>query len=785
MRSSYSFLAVSSVLACYSAVLDAGELNLSFLQGGAKIDAAAWESLNNKYTPGRYLVDVVLNDKDLGKRIFTITSKDKDSICLTNEWLLDAGIVIEPQFYVKVFNTTRQCYVLDNEPNSHVDFDFSTQNVRFSLPQKGLLRQSATRPDWDYGISAIRLNYNTNANINDVGVDVYGATGITANLGKWVATTSMSVNQTKVDIPMINATRALQELNADLTLGKTFVSNSLAGSTSLLGMSLTSNSTMLPNKLGYTPVFSGIARTNARVTLIQNGSTVYSEIVPPGPFEIKNANLLSSGDVTMTVTESDGSVSTQLFPLTIVPNMLSPGESEYGVFAGLRENEGREKLDGIFTAVSYGYGFDNYTLKSSALLHGKYTNVGIGGVRGLGQWGTLAVQGAYSYGKYNDYSKRSGGKLSLTYAKTFSRDTSLQVASAQYTSENYTEFSDFMPWQRQNDQRKKQQSQYELSLTHRLADNIDVGLSGWHRRYWGDSETSIGFNSNVSARFEQFSLNLGSTYSQTGNGTGYGVSLSISVPFDTFSRKYNSYASVNITDDGSMSMNSGISSTLSENIDYSASIGWSHPNGDPTYSLQSSYRGDRVLLNTQLSQAGRNVTGSASVSGSAIILPTKRDIIFTRNTTDTIAIANVVNTEGVKFMSSPYPTNSKGNTIIPISGYNVNNITLDGSTLPRDKELLKTNITVVPTSGAVVYMPFSSITVKRYLLQIKDKNGKFVPNGTWARSVTGVPLGFISQYGVLFISSIDKPTGLVLGNCEISGTAIQDIHELQEVVCEN
>ena len=784
MMSSYSLFTVSILLACFSSILEADELNLSFLQGGAKVDGTYWNSLNNKYTPGRYLVDLVLNDKDLGKRIITVTSEDKDSLCLSNEWLHNAGIAIEPQFYAKVFSAKRQCYVLANEPNSRVDFDFSTQNIRFSLPQKGVLRKSAIRSDWDYGITAIRLNYNTNASVNKLGVDVYGATDIKANMGKWLATTSMNVSQTDIHVPMVSTTRALQKLNADLTLGKTFISNSLAGSASLLGVSLTSNNAMLPNKQGYTPIFSGIARTNARITLVQNGSTVYSEIVPPGPFEIKNANLLSSGDVTMIVTESDGSVSEQLFPLTIVPSMLSPDEYEYGIFAGLREDEGREKLDGIFTALSYGYGFEKYTLKSSTLLHGKYTNLGLGGVRGFGELGAISAQGAYSDGKYNNGRKRSGAKILLTYAKTFSRYTSFQVASS-HTLENYTEFSDFMPWQQQNEQHRKQKNQYELSLIHRLSDNIDIGLSGWRRQYWEDNETNIGFNSNLSARFEQFNLNLGSTYSKTGNNKGYGISLSMSVPFDVFSRKYNSYASVNITDDGSMSMNSGISSTLTDNIDYSASVGLSHPNSDSTYSLQSTYRGDRILLNAQLSKSGENIMGSASVSGSAIILPTKDDVIFTRNTTDTIAIANVEDTEGVKFMSSPYSTNSKGNAIIPISGYNINNITLDGSTLPGNKELLKTNATVVPTSGAVVYMPFSSITVKRYLLQIKDKNGQFVPNGTWASSATGLPLGFISQYGVLFISSIDKPTSVLLGGCEILGSVIKDTHELQEVVCGN
>ncbi|PSW24770.1 outer membrane usher protein PefC, partial [Photobacterium phosphoreum] len=659
-------------------------------------------------------------------------------------------------------------------------FDFSTQNINFGIPQQGLSQRPTDKPNWDYGIGAIRLDYNANTNVNDVGTEIYGATGITANIGKWIATTSMNVSQQKVDVPMGSVTRALQGIHADLTLGKTFVSNSLVGSPSLLGVSIVSNNNMSPNKIGYTPVFSGVALTHARVTLTQNGSVIYSEMMPPGPFEIKNVNLLNSGDVTMTITETNGAVSTHLFPLTIVPNMLSPGESEYGVFAGVSGDEGTQ-LKGLFAAASYGYGFDNYTLKSSALLYPKYMNAGVGIVRGLGNWGTLAAQGAYSYGKYADNSIRSGGKVSLTYAKTFSQNTSLQLMGAQYTDEDYTEFSDFKPWDATTSQQQKQKSQYQLSLTQILTNDIDMGLSGWQRQYWGNSDTSLGITGNMSANFKAFSLNFGGTYSKTGSDAGYGVSMSVSIPFGD----YNSYASVNLSNTGNTSMTTGISSTIGDTLDYSASVGGDYPDGSQMYSLQSNYRGDRALLNGQISQSGANITGSASISGSAIILPTKKDIIFTRNTTDTIVIANVKDTKGVKFTSSPYPTNSKGNAVIPVSSYNVNSITLDGSTLPINQELLTTNKEVVPTGGAVVYVPFSSVTVKRYLLQIKDKKGNFVPSGTWATSASGAPLGFITNNGVLFINAIEKPNALIFGGCKINGSAIKDTNELQEVTCEN
>jgi len=114
----------------------------------------------------------------------------------------------------------------------------------------------------------------------------------------------------------------------------------------------------------------------------------------------------------------------------------------------------------------------------------------------------------------------------------------------------------------------------------------------------------------------------------------------------------------------------------------------------------------------------------------------------------------------------------------------VNNVTLDGATLPIELELLTTSETAVPTSGSVVYMPFNAVKVKRYLFQIKDKDGQFMPSGTWATSSTGVPLGFIAQNGVLFVNSVDELKGLQLGRCAINGATIKETHLLQEVTCE-
>ncbi len=781
MNTRLKYLSIGVFTALHSLPIRAVEFDWNFVQGGAQ-GKAAWGELTNKFVPGRYLVDVELNGQHQGKRLVTISPEDTNELCLSKQWFDDANVNISTEFYAPYFNEARQCYFIERGDSTQIEFDFATQKLTFSLPQKGMKKRDIEELSWDYGMPALRMNYSANVNVNDVGTTTYGSLRLLGNVGKWVATSSVSVSEGSFDVSTVTASRALYDLKADLTVGRTYTGNSLVGGAGLMGVGVVSNSSMRPNDLGYMPVFSGVANTNARVTLTQNGRTVHSEMVPPGPFEIADVSLLSSGDVTMTVTETDGSVATHLYPLTIVPNMLNPGEIEYGVYSGVRDG-GSDDLGGLFVAGNVGYGFDIVTLKSSALLHYKYGAVGVGLVGGLGDLGTLGFEGAYFYAQYDDNSLRSGGKVSVTYAKTFNKSTSLQLIGAQYTSKNYTEFSEFAPWDVGEQTWNNQKTQYELSLSHQLTDDVSTGLSAWHRIYWDDTEEGTGINARMSRRFDFFSLSLGANYNRNGEVESYSASLSVSIPLDIFDTKFSSYGGVTVNDSGHDTYTAGVSSSIGEKVNYSASVGWSGGD-DKTYSLQAGYNGDRVALRGQLSQTGDRTTGSASMSGSVIALPTEKDVIFTRNISDTIVVANVADTEGVEFMSSPYPSNAKGNAVVPVSAYRESSVTLSGDTLPLEIELLGTEKRVVPTASAVVYMPFDTVKVKRYLFQIKEKSGQFISSGSWAESRTGMPLGFVTRNGILFVNSVDELDGFNIGACVILRSSIKETTQLQEVMCE-
>jgi outer membrane usher protein len=65
---------------------------------------------------------------------------------------------------------------------------------------------------------------------------------------------------------------------------------------------------MQPSGLqGFAPVVRGIANSDAKVTIKQNGYTIYQTNVSPGPFEIRDLTQVTAGaDLEVTVTEADG-----------------------------------------------------------------------------------------------------------------------------------------------------------------------------------------------------------------------------------------------------------------------------------------------------------------------------------------------------------------------------------------------------------------------------------------------------------------------------------------------
>lgn len=793
-------LALAMAAAFASTTTVAGEkLDMSFIQGGAGINPEVWAALNGNYAPGRYLVDLSLNGKDIGKRILDVTPQDSEALCLTDAWLTGAGVYVSADYFREGYDATRQCYVLTKAPSAKVDFDVSTQSLALSIPQQGLVKMPEN-VEWDYGTDAFRVNYNANANTGRHNTSAFGSADLKANVGRWVVSSSATAStgdsgDNEATINMFTATRAIRSLSADLAVGKTSTGDNLLGSTGTYGVSLSRNNSMKPGNLGYTPVFSGIADGPSRVTLTQNGRMLYSEMVPAGPFSVTDVPLYTSGDVTMTVTGDDGREQKQVFPLSVMSGQLSPGEHEFSVAAGMPDDD--SDLEGGVFAASYGYGLDGLTLRAGGVFNRDWQGASAGTVLGLGYLGAVSADGAYATAKYRDGS-RSGNKVQLAWNKQLAlTGTGLRVSWSRQSAE-YEDMSSFNPaetWLQQN-QGRRTKDEWNAGISQPVGGLFSLSVSGWQRsyypasttgsyRYAGDNGRDTGITGSLSTQIKGVSLNLGWSGSRNTQGeNNWSASASVSVPFTLFDRKYSSSTSVSTGKDGGTGFSTGVSGSLNDRFSYGFGGGRDSGGGGTGY-LNASYSGDRAYLSGTMNHStGSGTSGSVSASGSVLAVPAARDVMFSRNSNDTVAVVNVKDTPGVKVTSGDGQTNGDGNLVVSLNSYDWNTVTIDAGTLPLNTELATTSMKVVPTDSAVVWMPFDALRVHRYLLQVKQRNGEFVPGGTWARDSKNTPLGFVANNGVLMINAVDRPGDITLGQCRIPAAKLQETEKLQEITCE-
>ncbi|EHQ0016162.1 F4 (K88) fimbrial usher FaeD, partial [Escherichia coli] len=392
----------------------------------------------------------------------------------------------------------------------------------------------------------------------------------------------------------------------------------------------------------------------------------------------------------------------------------------------------------------------------------------------------------------------SGNKVQLAWSKQLeTTNTSLRLSWSR-RSEEYEDMSSFNPSEvySQVNQGRRTKDEWSVGISQPVGDLFSLSLSGWQRSYYPasaisahrqqkDSGKERGITGTLSTQIKGATLNLGWTGSRNAEGeNNWSASASVSVPFMLLDRRYSSSTSVSTSKDGGTGFSTGLSGSLNDRFSYGLGGGRDSSGGVSSY-LNASYSGDRAYLSGALNQSSSGGTsGSVSASGSVLAVPAAKDIMFSRTTGDTVAVVNVKDTPGVKVTSGDGQTNSDGNLVVPLNSYDWNTVTIDAGTLPLSTELTNTSQKVVPTDKAVVWMSFDALKVKRYLLQVKQRNGEFVPGGTWARDSKNTPLGFVANNGVLMINAVDAPGDITLGQCRIPAAKLQDTEKLQEITCE-
>lgn len=739
----------------------AAELNTLFLRNVSGVPSVMKSGVN--YPSGEYYVDVLVNGASTGRMPLTITQTEETDgmLCLPPGWLRTAGIFFKSEVYQNTFNSARGCFQLAGNAHTRTEFDYNAQSLDFIIPQAYLLDKNDTAL-WDYGINGLRFTYNGNFNksTND-DLSAYGSLNTSLNLGRWVLSSNMNVTRNRYEnrfqTNSITLSTALSSVQGDLMLGRSQSRTELFSDFGFNGIALRSNRSMRSWKTsGYAPVISGVAAGTSRITITQNGFIIYSAVLPPGPYRLDDIAPVGNGNLVVTLEGDGGRKTVTEYPVATLPTLLRPGEANYNLAVG-QKSESSDVKDalspgqGVFMLGSYDYGFPLLTLNLASILSNSYQAGGVGTTLPLGTFGALSTNINMAKAVYEDGTTKQGGSVAFRYAKSFSDRTDLQLLTYRYQTQGYTEYADF----RRDDAFyvAREKARYEARLSHRF-DNLFLSASYWQQTYWNHSGKTSGSNVSASTSIGRASILL--TGSHTRNAWGgkpdYQATLGISIPFTLGGSQYYS-SSVGYSSYGGNTFNTGMSATVNERLNYSLN-GSTSSKGDRAASASASYAFDAVQTNLQLAKSRYSSDVSGGVSGS-VLLTGETGLLLTRQVTDTVAVVKIKNVAGITFNGS-LPTNERGEAVVGLPGYVPSGITINMTNVPDNMELVNTSYNVLPTERAIIYREFEAKHVLRYILRLKDVQGKII-NGGSAETEQKLDAGFIAGNGVLLMNLLSAP----------------------------
>ncbi|HAL9748111.1 TPA: aggregative adherence fimbria II usher protein AafC, partial [Escherichia coli] len=504
----YSVMMTCTLLHVEDVIARTYSFNSSLLSGGGKgVDLTLFEE--GGQLPGIYQTDIILN----GSRVDSLempfhTEKDENGrpylkTCLTQEMLARYGVKTEE--YPALFrslgggsDTSGErgvCADLSAIPQATENYQFAAQQLVLGIPQvalRPLLRGIAPEVLWDDGIPAFLLNWQANAGrseyrgyIKDVEDYFWSSLEPGINIGSWrirnLTTWNKSSGQSgKWESLYIRAERGLNSLKSRLTLGENYTPSDIFDSVPFRGGMLSSDESMVPyNQREFAPVVRGIARTQARIEVRQNGYLIQSQTVAPGAFALTDLPVTGSGsDLQVTVRESDGTVQVFTVPFTTPAIALREGYLKYNVMAGQYRSSDDAVEDSTLGQVMGMYGLP-WGLTVFGGLQGAehYQSAALGLGWSLGKLGAVSLDTIHSRGQQKGYNYETGNTWRIRYNKSFElTGTSFTAASYQYSSSGYHTLSDVLETYRDDGRFAYRSTD---SRTSRTTVNLSQSLGRW------------------------------------------------------------------------------------------------------------------------------------------------------------------------------------------------------------------------------------------------------------------------------------------------------------------
>ncbi|EMP0250371.1 fimbrial assembly protein [Klebsiella michiganensis] len=746
-------------------------------------------STRDAQAPGVYRIDVILNnslqetaDIRFVDKKDPVTGAQKLAPCLSIAKLTTYGLRSE------AFPTLREdangCADTSVIPDLTTDFNFNTQQLLISIPQAALstIAQGFVSPDeFDDGINALLTNYQFSSGKDYEADNEYYNLNLQSglNVGPWrlrnLSTWNKSAGtKSDWDSVYLYVQRSIVPLKSTLVMGESTSLSSIFDSVPFTGIQLATDTDMIPESLrGFAPIVRGIARTNARIVIKQNGYQIYQAFVAPGAFEITDLySTGGNGDLYVTVEESDGSRQNFVVPYASLPLMLREGQMEYEITSGKYRPYDGNIDEKPFTQATISYGvLSNTTFYTGLQAASNYQALAFGAGQNLGDIGAVSADVTTAWSSKKDEDKTSGQSWRIRYGKNIlETGTNITVAGYRYSTSGYNTLSDVM-----NTYSNRYGGYTPRSLRNRtnitVSQSLGAGLgslsvSGIFEDYWDSKRHNNSLNIGYNGGFRRFNYYAGysySRYSWGNNGSGryveddHVVSFNISIPLSEWLP--NAYATYNATNSspGSTDQYVSLSGVALENhnLDWNVQQGYSNRE-DASGGIYGNYRGSAGSVNAGYSYAKNSQLINYGLSGGVLVHAD--GITFGQEMSETAVLVKAPGLKNVRLENdATIETDSRGYAIIPyVTPYHRTNVTLDSTTLGNNMELPNTTQKVVPTRAAVVRANFAGNIGRRAFLILKRASGENVPYGATVTSTTdkNAQASIVSDGGMVYMSGL-------------------------------
>ncbi|MCM2360548.1 outer membrane usher protein [Pseudomonas sp. SR18] len=744
--------------------------------------------------PGTYSMVVHINGQPIAEQPVAFYPPDEDpkgsQACLSRTLVEQLGLKVSDASKL-IWWKDGECLEIQSMPGMEVTGDLASSTLSINLPQ-AYLEYNATNWDppsrWDEGVAGVLIDYSLTAQSNYQRGDgsrrnLSGNGTVGANAGAWRLRADWqgrvesgrqeAAGPQKLEWSRYYAYRAIPSLKARLLVGENYLYSDLFDSFRFTGAALNSDESQLPPNLrGYAPEVVGVAKTNAKVIISQQGRVLYETLVAAGPFRIQDLQDAVTGKLDVRVEEQDGTVHSFQIDTAGVPYLTRPGQVRYKLAAGRPSNLQNGSDGDFFGTGEFSWGISNgWSLFGGAVSDNNYRALSVGAGRDLLAFGAVSLDVTQSHASVWGETL-SGKSYRLQYSKNFEEyDSQVTFAGYRFSEKNFLTMSEYLDARYyglngelggRGDYRDPDEgwrpiggskALYTVTVNKQLRELSATVYASYHKQTYWDRPDTQRWNLSLSRYFnvgsvKNMSLSMNLFRTQEYNYRDNGMAITVSLPLGrsgTLSLDANRTAGKN-----------GGAARYSDRLDERNSYQLSA--SDTSVSGYLNHMGDRADIDLSAStQEGDSRTLGVSARGGGTLTAYGAAL---HRTTSTGGTRLMIDTGGVpdvpvRGYGSPTRSNAFGKAVIAdISSYQRTAASVDLERLPSNVEATQSVTQLTLTEGAIGYRTLDVIAGEKAMAVLRLPNGSSPPFGATVKNLKQQDTGIVNDGGHVYLSGI-------------------------------